>query len=122
MLLKPPFLLPGVGFACGLDRVVIVMEEQGCSFGKIPEPKIFVIAKNDDARENAQVITSKLRSEKIAAVCDIAGRSFKNQIKNANSYEYICKADEAGNLELVKNSDDVHENLTLDEIINALKN
>ena len=113
--------LPGVGFACGLDRVVIVMEEQGCSFGKIPEPKIFVIAKNDDARENAQVITSKLRSEKIAAVCDIAGRSFKNQIKNANSYEYICKVDEAGNLELVKNSDDVHENLTLDEIVGRLK-
>jgi histidyl-tRNA synthetase len=28
--------LPGVGFSAGVDRIVLIMEEQGCSFGEEP--------------------------------------------------------------------------------------
>ena len=36
--------IPGVGFACGVDRVMLVMEEQGCTFGKVPEISVYVAA------------------------------------------------------------------------------
>ena len=113
--------LPGVGFACGLDRVIIVMEEQGCNFGEIPAPKIYVVARDDEARANSQIITHKLRANKIAAVNDISGRSFKAQMKAANNCKYICFVNAAGELELKNISDGVQKNLSLDEIIECLK-
>jgi histidyl-tRNA synthetase len=85
--------LPGVGFATGFDRVVLVMEQQGCSFGKRPQPRVYVVAQDDgcpEARGVAQVLTHKLRMESIAAEQDAGdstrdARSFKAQMKNAGS-------------------------------------
>mgnify|MGYP002624419172 CR=1 FL=1 len=88
--------IPGVGFACGLDRVVIVMEEQNCSFGKIPAPDVFIIA-NENNKASAQILTYKLRSAGISAVNDIAGRSFKNQMRSAGLCKYACIIDQDKN-------------------------
>ncbi len=82
--------IPGVGFACGLDRVVLVMEEQACSFGKIPEPEIYVVADDEESRKHAQILTHKLRNAGVHVECDISGRSFKNQIRNASGCKLAC--------------------------------
>ena len=82
--------LPGVGFACGMDRIVLVMEEQGCSFGQEPQPVVYVATLDDTSRGEAQLLTHELRSAGIAAEQDISGRSFKAQMKAAGAVSWAC--------------------------------
>ena len=82
--------VPGVGFACGLDRVALVMEEQGCSFGQEPKTVVYCAALDDDSRGAVQTLTYELRKAGIPAECDTAGRSFKVQMKNAGQCEFAC--------------------------------
>lgn len=101
--------LPGVGFACGVDRVMIVMDEQGCSFGKMPQTDVYVAALGDDSRGAVQVLTYELRKNNIAAECDTSGKSFKSQMKIAGACKFACiiGADElADNNVSVKNMND----------------
>ena len=101
--------IPGVGFACGLDRVALVMEEQGCSFGEIPGISVYCAALDDESRGVIQLLTYDLRKAGISAECDTAGRSFKSQMKIAGSCKFACiiGADElANNSVSVKNLQD----------------
>lgn len=82
--------VPGVGFACGMDRIVLVMEEQGCSFGDEPRPLVYVAALDASARGAAQALTAQLRSAGIATEQDLAGRSFRAQMKAASSAAWTC--------------------------------
>ncbi|MDR1977774.1 MAG: histidine--tRNA ligase [Synergistaceae bacterium] len=105
--------LPGVGFAAGFDRVVLVMEQQGNSFGKRPRTTVYVVAQDDAARGVAQILTHKLRMEGISAEQDAGdasrgARGFKAQMKSANkigaAWACIIGAEEmAQNVVTVKN-------------------
>lgn len=75
--------VPGVGFAAGLDRIVLTMEQQGCSFGKEPAPSVYVICADDEAREMAVDVLYRLRREGISADMDYMGRGMKAQFKSA---------------------------------------
>ena len=101
--------IPGVGFACGLDRVMLVMEEQGCNFGDMPKTEIYVAALDDNARGAAQLLTHELRKNKIPAACDTSGKSFKAQMKIAGTCKFACiiGAEEiANNTVSIKNMSD----------------
>jgi histidyl-tRNA synthetase len=81
--------LPGVGFAAGIDRIVLIMEEQNGTFGERPRPAVYVVAQDDSARGAAQTLTHALRREGIAAEQDAGdasrgSRSFKAQMKSAD--------------------------------------
>ncbi|MBQ6971246.1 MAG: histidine--tRNA ligase [Synergistaceae bacterium] len=98
--------IPGVGFACGLDRVALVMEEQGCSFGERPGVAVYCVAMDDESRGTVQALTHSLRMAGISAECDTAGRGFKAQMRAAGSCRFACivGADErAGGTVAVKN-------------------
>ena len=82
--------VPGVGFACGVDRVMLVMEEQGCSFGQEPKTRVYCAALDDESRPEIQALTYELRKAGISAECDTAGRSFKAQMKAAGVCEFAC--------------------------------
>ena len=79
--------LHGVGFAAGIERIALVMEQQNCLFGEEPKPKTHVIYldSNEDTVQRAYNLTMKLRRNCIAAEMDLGGRSFKAQLKSANS-------------------------------------
>ena len=91
--------IPGVGFACGVDRIMLVMEQQGCSFGEVPKTKIYVAALDDASRGIVQKLTYELRKNNISVECDISGKSFKAQMKAAGNCEFACiiGADEIAN-------------------------
>ena len=79
--------LHGVGFAAGIERIALVMEQQNCSFGEEPKPKVYVISfdSNDETVQKAVYnLTMKLRRSFIAAEMDLIGRSFKAQLKSAD--------------------------------------
>ncbi len=84
--------LPGVGFAAGVDRIVIVMEQQGCSFGRRPGTKVYVAAQDEAARLEVQALTNDLRKNGLSVEQDAMGRSFKAQMKAAGSgeIEWLC--------------------------------
>ncbi|NCC95385.1 MAG: histidine--tRNA ligase [Synergistales bacterium] len=75
--------VPGVGFAAGLDRIVLTMEQQGCSFGKEPSPSVYVVCIDEQARASAVDVLYRLRREGISADMDYMGRGMKAQIKSA---------------------------------------
>ncbi len=117
--------IPGVGFACGLDRVALVMEEQCCSFGEMPCTAVYVAALGDESRGAVQVLTYELRKAGIPAECDTAGRSFKAQMKVASACKFACiiGADEiaAGNVAVKNLNDGSQENITVNDVVSYLK-
>jgi len=83
---------PGVGFAAGLERIVITMEQQGCSFGKEPTLEVFVVAVGGLERKEALKLVHEFRKVGISADMDFNGKSFKAQLKAANqmSVPIVC--------------------------------
>lgn len=111
--------IPGVGFACGLDRVLLVMEEQGCSFGQAPGVSVYVAALDEESRGAVQVLTYELRKVGVSAECDTSGRSFKAQMKAAGACRFACiigPEERESNSVAVKNMQDgTQENIPLSE-------
>ena len=75
---------PGIGFAVGLERVLLALEKQGL----LPEEReavdVFVVALGEEARIPAFKLLHELRVAKLSAAMDFAGRSMKAQMKQAN--------------------------------------
>ncbi len=76
--------MPGVGFAMGLERLLLVLE----SLNLIPEnaekPDVFIANIGEKADLFVQKLTFDLRNEGISAERDYLGRSVKAQMKYAN--------------------------------------
>lgn len=75
--------VPGVGFAAGLDRVILVMGEQSCSFGREPALDAYVVCPDAGARLSAMELMYSLRRAGLKADMDYAGRGMKGQMKAA---------------------------------------
>jgi histidyl-tRNA synthetase len=74
---------PGVGFAAGVERIVLTMEQQGCSFGKPPVIDVYLLSADPSTRDDALALLYELRKARIASDIDYTGRSFKAQFKAA---------------------------------------
>lgn len=89
---------PGVGFGSGLERVIIVAEKNGFTFGEPNKPDVYFIALNDAAKQIAFEQIIHLRRNNIACDTDLLGRSMKAQMREANKlnsrYVYIIGEDE----------------------------
>lgn len=76
--------LPAVGFGLGLERLLLVAENQGIV---IPTPRscdVYVAAMGDEARLKGFALAFALRGAGLRAECDHVGRSFKAQFKYAD--------------------------------------
>ncbi len=78
-----PFV-PGVGFAAGVERIVLTMEQQGCSLGEPPRVDVTVIPLDPSLRVEAMGLLASLRKAGIAASMDYAGKTMKSQLKVAS--------------------------------------
>jgi histidyl-tRNA synthetase len=70
---------PGVGWACGIERVLLALDHEGGT----PPVQVFVAAP-DPQRETALGLVLELRRAGIAADLDLAGRSINGQMKQAD--------------------------------------
>ena len=75
---------PAVGFATGLERVLLALEKQNLLPENTPAEDAFVVALGDVAKEPAFCLLAKLRRAGLIASMDFAGRSMKAQMKQAN--------------------------------------
>ena len=73
----PP--LPGIGFAIGLDRLLLLAESR-----EPPRPvAVYAVALGDEARRSVFSIVTQLRASGVGADLDFAGRAMKGQMKDA---------------------------------------
>jgi len=75
--------VPGVGFAAGIERIVLTMEQQGCFMGSAPRPAVFVVCPDEEARPEAFALLHLLRQSGVSADMDFTGKGMKAQLKVA---------------------------------------
>ena len=76
--------VPAVGFAAGMERLILLMENTGVQFPEECGPDVFLAGMDEESRTAAFGIACKLRSQGISAECDHMGRSLKAQFKYAD--------------------------------------
>lgn len=76
--------LSGIGFAMGLTRVILALEELGKANVPDVRPQLYIAALGEDAQVRAMAITERVRKAGAYAECDVVGRSLKAQMKYAN--------------------------------------
>ncbi len=74
--------LPGIGFALGMERLALLMEQQD-SLHEQPATDLFVAALGEAAAEYAIGLVHELRKAGLRAAMDHSGRSLKAQMKQA---------------------------------------
>ena len=117
---------PAVGFAAGLERVLLALEQQNLLPERPPAADVFLIALGDAASHAAFPLLHELRLGGVRALMDYAGRSMKAQMKQANKsgarYAVILGEDElAENTAVVRDmAESTQENCSLDDIVKRL--
>ena len=75
--------LPGIGFAMGINRLILAMEQTGASYPEQPKPTLYIAALGAPAMRRAAVLAQQLREQGVRAESDIVGRSLKAPMKYA---------------------------------------
>lgn len=75
---------PALGFAMGLERLMLLMDNQGLPYPEKEKCELFIASMGDAALSKAAQIVGTLRREGIFAEFDVVGRSVKAQMKYAN--------------------------------------
>ncbi len=75
---------PGVGFAAGMERLMMVLQKTGSVQSKPSAPTLFIVGLDDRSRSWSFQQASRLRNGGIAVEVDYLGRSLKAQMREAN--------------------------------------
>lgn len=77
--------VPSVGFAVGMERLLITMEKQGLLEHLEPDgPQVYVVLQDSSLTAHAVTVCDALRKAGIRTLMDLAGRSMKAQMREAN--------------------------------------
>ncbi len=76
--------MPACGFAMGLERLIIAMEESGVPFPAAPKCNLSIVSAGENALLKALELSAELRSQGYSVNIDTVGRSIKAQMKFAN--------------------------------------
>jgi len=84
---------PGVGFACGMERLALLMDKQ-----EAPRPDFFLAVTDERAVDAAVLLAHKLRTRGLAGECDYTSGSMKSRLRHAGRINakkcYIIGPDE----------------------------
>lgn len=75
---------PSLGFAMGLERLMMLMDAQNAPFPDASAPDLFVVALGDKATLKAVEIVKDMRAEGFTALMDLNQRSVRAQMKYAD--------------------------------------
>lgn len=75
---------PALGFAMGLERLLLLMEAQNAEFPEESRPDLFAVALGDKATLKAIDIVKDMRAEGFSALTDLNQRSLRAQLKYAD--------------------------------------
>ncbi|NQS76489.1 MAG: histidine--tRNA ligase [Peptococcaceae bacterium] len=75
--------VPGVGYALGLERILLTMKGQGIIVGAPAKCDVFVVTAGSEVADTAYKLLFSLRAAGISADKDYLGRSLRAQMKYA---------------------------------------
>lgn len=114
--------VPAIGFAAGLERLILLMDNTSVPFPEKPVPAIYIGGMDENSRSKAFELVSKLRQSGVAAECDLMARSVKAQLKYADKcgakfVAIIGETElESGKVDIKKMADGTRENIALADI------
>jgi histidyl-tRNA synthetase len=71
---------PAVGFAAGIERILLALDEEVPAAGR----DAFIAVADPEQRGRAMALAVELRHAGVSVEVDLAGRSFKSQLKHAD--------------------------------------
>jgi len=75
---------PGIGFAIGIERLVLLLQQQEDVVSDEPELDLFVIGYGEKGSLLSYGLVNELRKKRCRVAMDHEGRSLKSQMKQAN--------------------------------------
>ncbi|ACB84874.1 histidine--tRNA ligase [Natranaerobius thermophilus] len=75
---------PGVGFAVGLERILLALEQKEINLDQEEKLDFYFIATGEEAKQEAFKLLATVREEGYSAVMDFERRSMRAQMKRAN--------------------------------------
>ena len=79
-------VVPGIGFAAGIERLLLILEAEKYNFKK-HTPDIYFICIEQDAIQIMLSLSKKLREKNYIVVFDLLRRSLKAQMREANKFK-----------------------------------
>jgi len=76
---------PGVGFAAGLERIILNLKGQHLDIPPLPRLDVFIAYLGHEAKIQAMKIAAELRKAEIATIMATGDKSLKGQMRQANS-------------------------------------
>ena len=117
---------PGVGFGLGLERLLLVLENQGLLPEDNSNVKLYIANIGENADMFAQKLVNELRSKGVSAEKDLMSRSLKAQMKYADKigaeYTAVIGDDEisAGKITLKNMKTGEQQEVEINELHNKL--
>ena len=118
---------PAVGFATGLERLLLALESQNLLPEKNRSVDAYVVALGEKAQAEGFKLLNSLRQQGLSAAMDFAGRSMKAQMKQANKlgakYSVILGEDEIaeGVVMLRSMEDSSQEKVPMNQVAEKIK-
>lgn len=76
---------PAVGFATGIERIVLNLKKQVATIPPADKPQVFIAYAGEDATKEASRLASNLRQNGIGVLQASSGKSLKAQLRQANN-------------------------------------
>ena len=118
---------PAIGFAAGLERLLMCIEAEEAFLPKPQRPQLFVAYLGERANQFAAKLVYQLRGEGISCQRDYMGRSLKAQMKYADKlsaeFTIVLGDDEldSGQASLRRMADGQEFPVRLDEVAQQLR-
>ncbi len=118
---------PAIGFAVGLDRVLLALSKETGQSRQPARTKVFLVAVGEESKQKTFSLLHKIRTQGISADMDFQDRSLKSQMRLADkrgaAFTIILGSDELdqGVCGIRDMTTSVQEEVSLDECINWLK-
>ncbi len=77
--------IPGIGFAAGMERLVLNLKRQEVPVPDEPSPRYLVATAGLNTRDQAFQLAARIRSSGAGAILSKSSRSLKGQLRQANS-------------------------------------
>ncbi len=89
---------PAIGFAAGMERIILNLKEQGIAVPPLPGPQLFIAHRGEEAGQAAVRLAAQLRQAGTGVLVATGDRSLKAQLRLAHArgvrYTVIIGADE----------------------------
>ncbi len=78
---------PSLGFAMGIERLMMLMQAQDCDFPEAEGPDLFIAVMGEKATLKGLEIAKDMRAEGFSAIIDLNQRSIRAQMKYADKLD-----------------------------------